>query len=211
MDTIVGIYRSKSDAREACRRLRREVPEARLRVLVRESDAREVAAALPTDDGEWSGLGKAVGGAVGTAAGSVEEALSMGLPKDELFVYEDALRQGRVVLAAVVDGAAGAAERVRSLMRRTHAESVDDARRWWWLGLRDVEAEHYRTQGLDFDADERLFRQGFEAAQLAERVGVPGRDVLRFLEERYPDVYHEDAFRRGWGRGRAHVVLVRAS
>jgi hypothetical protein len=46
-----------------------------------------------------------IGGAIGGAAvgGSLENALTEGLPKDEIFVYEDALKQGRTVLFIFAD------------------------------------------------------------------------------------------------------------
>ena len=40
----------------------------------------------------------------GAVAGSaLEEALSNGLPKDELYVYKDALRRGRTVLVVLIE------------------------------------------------------------------------------------------------------------
>src|SRR5262245_11459510 len=46
-----------------------------------------------------------IGGALaGAAAGdALEESLAQGLPKDELFVYQAALREGRTVLVVLVD------------------------------------------------------------------------------------------------------------
>jgi len=44
------------------------------------------------------------GGAIGGAAlgDALDEGMTEGLPKDELFIYEDALRQGRSVVIAFV-------------------------------------------------------------------------------------------------------------
>jgi hypothetical protein len=39
-------------------------------------------------------IGAVGGGAVG---GALESAISEGLPEDELFIYEDALRKGRII------------------------------------------------------------------------------------------------------------------
>ena len=47
--------------------------------------------------------GGAVAGAV--AGGALEDTLANGLPKDELYVYKDALRRGRTVLMALVEDA----------------------------------------------------------------------------------------------------------
>ena len=43
----------------------------------------------------------AVGG--GAAGGDIESNVFEGLPEDEMFVYEDALRKGRSVVVAMVD------------------------------------------------------------------------------------------------------------
>ena len=49
-------------------------------------------------------IGLVGGAAAGAAAGgALENAMSDGLPKDELFVYEDALRQGRTVLIVLTE------------------------------------------------------------------------------------------------------------
>lgn len=51
-------------------------------------------------------VGGAVAGAV--AGGALEETLANGLPKDELYVYKDALRRGRTVLIALAEDASQA-------------------------------------------------------------------------------------------------------
>src|SRR5258707_12340521 len=58
-------------------------------------------------------LGGAILGAAGASVGAVaggklENAMTEGLPEDELFVYEDALRQGRSVLIALTEDGADA-------------------------------------------------------------------------------------------------------
>ncbi len=53
--------------------------------------------------------------------------MSDGLPKDELFVYEDALRQGRTVLIALTEDATQA-EAARAALLQAGAESLDTAR-----------------------------------------------------------------------------------
>ena len=68
------------------------------------------------------GVGGAIGGAA--AGGSLENELTEGLPKDEIFVYEDALRQGRTVLVALAhDG--DQAEVSRQILQRNGAEGID--------------------------------------------------------------------------------------
>jgi hypothetical protein len=144
------------------------------------------------------GLGGAVAGAV--AGGALEKTLDVGLPKDELYVYEDALRDGRIVLIVLANDT-NQADEVREALARAGAESVDAAREHWWLGLRDAEAEAYTAQGFDFTKDEQLYRKGFEAALQPAAAGKSYADALDFLQTHYPEVYREEAFRRGYARG----------
>lgn len=143
-----------------------------------------------------------VGGAVaGAAAGdALEDNLFTGVPRDELYVYEDALRQGRTVIIvhSESDALRTAAE---SVMRQSGAESIDAARDQLWVGLRSAEEEHYVATGGDFKADESRYRQGFEAAQHPETRGKTYDDVSEHLRGRYPDICDDAAFRRGYERG----------
>jgi hypothetical protein len=146
-----------------------------------------------------------VGGAVaGSAAGaSLDNTLSIGLPKDELFLYEDALRQGRTVLIVLTEDPTQADE-VRDVLAHTGAESLDAAREHWWLGLRDAEAETYTAEGGAFTADESAYRRGFEAALHSDTAGRPYHEVMAHLRTPYPDLYQQEAFRRGYERGLAY-------
>src|SRR6516225_2530086 len=68
------------------------------------------------------------GAAVGAVGGdALENAMTEGLPEDELFVYEDALRRGRSVLIAFADDEVHAAS-VRRLIEGECAETFDAAR-----------------------------------------------------------------------------------
>jgi hypothetical protein len=151
--------------------------------------------------GALLGAGGAVGGAaVGEA---LEEGMEEGLPRDEIFVYEDALRKGRtvVVVAAEDDDQVEAA---RQVMQQAGAESVDAAREDWWLGLRDAEASHYTAQGGDFKADEPNYRRGFESALRPETRGKSYEAALGFMQECYGDICLEKSFRYGYDRGQAY-------
>ncbi len=111
------------------------------------------------------------GAAAGAAAGNaVEGNLDTGLPRDELFLYEDALRKGRSVVIALADSDQ-LAETARAELGRAGAESVDAARDQWWTGLRDAEQEHYSNQGGNFNVDEAAYRLGFEASLHPDRRG----------------------------------------
>jgi len=146
----------------------------------------------------------AVGG--GAAGGAVENSMTDGLPGDELFIYEDALRRGRSVVIAMAEDDEQA-QAVRGALEESGAESIDRAREMWWIGLRDVEKEAYEgeVKGGNFEDDERYFRCGFEAAQHANHRGK-SYDACRIeLGKRHPDMHERDAFRRGFTRGRAYL------
>ena len=147
-------------------------------------------------------LGAAIFGAGGAAVGhKLEESLTHGLSRDELLIYQEALRQGRLVLIVRTDDDQAAA--VRDALDAAGAESVDAARESWWVGLRDEEARAYRG---DFDLDEPVYRRGFEAALLPFVKGRGYDQALGDLSSLYPDICQADAFRCGFERGRGWDV-----
>lgn len=143
------------------------------------------------------GLGGALLGVAG--GGAAERALSTGLPKDEIFLYEDALRQCRTLVVAQAESSDAAAA-ARAIMERNGAESVDAAREKWWIGIREGEAAHY---GDGFAAEEAHYRCGFEAA-LGEGQGRSYETAETDLRRRYGDVCARESFRRGYDRGRQY-------
>ena len=149
-------------------------------------------------------FGGAIVGALagGTLGGKLDAKLSEGLPEDELFVYEDALRQGRTVVIVEVDPALE--ETVQGAMDRAGAESIDRAREMWWVGLRDVEKEHYTADGSDFERDEPAYREGFEAAQHGWTLDKHYDELKNQLGEFYPVLYDTLAFKKGFERGRRY-------
>ncbi len=152
------------------------------------------------------GVGGIVGGAA--AGGALEESTTEGLPKDELFLYEDALRQGRSVVVVLGEDDQ-VAEAARGVLARAGAESLDAARESWWVGIRDAEEQRYVAHGHDFESDEPTFRRGFEAALHHRTRGEDYAEVVEYLRERFPDVYAEEAFRRGFERGRAYFWVFK--
>jgi outer membrane lipoprotein SlyB len=151
------------------------------------------------------GLSGAVGGA---AAGDALEERVSGLPRDEMYVYEDALRQGRTVLIAEAEDE-WSAEAARQVLAEAGAESVDRAREDWWIGLRSAEQESYTADGGDFEGDEPYYRTGFEAAQSPETRGKSYDEALDYLTQRYQAGAQHPAFRKGYERGRRYSEDVR--
>ena len=153
-------------------------------------------------------IGAALLGAGGAAAGAtvgsnLEESIAKGLPHDELFVYEDALRKGRTVVIAIADDEAQA-EAGRAALEQAGAESVDAARDQWWLGLRDAEEAEYANQGRDFRADETEYRRGFEASLHPQARGKAYDEQMEWLRERFGEDCARDPFRCGYDRGQAY-------
>lgn len=129
-------------------------------------------------------IGAALFSAGGAALGSaLESRLTHGVPRDDVFIYEDALGHGRSVVVALIDDTAVAA-RARDALRDAGGVDVDAARDEWWAGLRDEDRGVYAPE------EEMAYRRGFAAALT--------RDA------REPDGDADPAFRRGWERGRAY-------
>lgn len=239
MKTVAGIFLSGDDAQRAVTSLESiGVARGDITVLAPGASQRQVDA-VPTDEGEQPGMGKAlgavVGGAVGAASGvpigaalvslmvpgigpviasgilgaallgaggaaiggALEDNLSDGLPKDEIFVYEDALRHGRTVLIALVHDD-GLADEVRVALLAAGAGSVDAAREQWWVGLSDVDKAGYAPD------EEETYRRGFEAALHRDARGRSFDAARDALARRYPDTVRSAAFRRGYEGGQAY-------
>ena len=160
-------------------------------------------------------LGSAVLGAAGATvgakvAGSFENFTSEGLPEDEIFVYEDALRKGRSVVIALAEDDA-MAKRLRDVLKAEGAEEIDAAREQWWIGLRSAEREHYEASGENSPEDEKFYRMGFEAALHArmrckefDQVSAEMANRVEELERQYPDANVEGPYTRGYQRGREY-------
>jgi hypothetical protein len=90
----------------------------------------------------------------GAAVGSrLDDRVSNGLPKDELYVYRDALRKGRSVVIALVEGNPEVTD-ARALMEGLGVETVDAARGDWWIGLRDAARAEYSDSGTRGESGE---------------------------------------------------------
>jgi hypothetical protein len=160
-------------------------------------------------------LGAGILGAAGatlgaTAGGKIERATYEGLPEDEIFVYEDALRKGRCVVVAVPEDENSAAL-VRQILQRDGAESIDTAREQWWVGLRTAEQSRYTNPGRSFSEDEPFFRLGFQAAMHArnrckefDQVSAEMDAALEDVKRKYPGADVEEPFLQGYQRGREH-------
>lgn len=151
-----------------------------------------------------TGTAGVAGGAV--AGGALENALTNGLPRDELHVYEDALRKGRTILMfRTEDGEE--LESGRRILDENGAETVDAAREKWWIGMRDAECETYDSPG-DFTRIESTYRQGFEAALDLPNRGKNYAEALNYLEKHFADICHTREFRAGYDRGHVYAQSI---
>ena len=240
MKSVVGIFKTRQEATKAANLLQAAGFEGSNVILLaccNESDIE----AVPAEDAEQPGMGKAIGSVVGgamglsagaivgsfllpgigpvlavafgaaaggvggavaggAAGGALENIWSRGVPKDEIFFYEDALRQGRAVVVGLSehDHQIGAG---RKVMEKAGAETLDAAREKWWIGLRDAEEAVY-SRPTEFKDVERMFQRGFAAALEPEVRGWSLQQAAQYLKENYPDCYAEESFRRGFERGR---------
>jgi hypothetical protein len=161
----------------------------------------------------WLGVGilTAAGAGVGAVAGErFENAMTDGLPEDEIFVYEDALRKGRSVVVALAESEEDARQ-LRTLLDAEGAEAIDAARDDWWIGLRSAEQEHYSQSNREFSDDEKFYRLGFEAALHArtrckefDQVHSEMLSTLEDIKRQYPGRDVDEPFTQGYQRGRAY-------
>ena len=94
-------------------------------------------------------------------------------------------------------------------MKMEGAESIDAARKQWWIGLRSAEEAHYAKSGKNFAEDEKFYRLGFEAALHSktrclefDQVSSAMSAALEDVQRQYPGAEVEEAFTRGYQRGR---------
>ena len=156
-------------------------------------------------------VGAALLGTVGAAAGAalgdtVEEQLGEGIPHEDVFLYEDALRRGRSIIIAQVDDDRD--DEAREIIENSGAEDIDTLREQWWSELRADERSYYHTGDRDFDRDEATYRRGFQAALHPRRRGRVYTDVEDDLRTEYGTEL-DTSFREGYERGLAYHGRLR--
>jgi hypothetical protein len=152
-------------------------------------------------------IGAALLGTLGAAAGAavgdqLEEQLGEGVPHEDVFLYEDALRHGRSVVIAYVED--GRADEARDVIKESGAADIDALREEWWEELRDDERNYYHTDGRDFDRDEVTYRRGFQASLHPRLRGKGYSDVEDELRTSYSGIALDTGFREGYERGLAY-------
>jgi hypothetical protein len=146
--------------------------------------------------------GAAAGAAVG---GTVEEGLGEGLPHEDAYLYEHALRHGHTVIIVYAEEG-DQADRATEILLNSGAEDLDELRDAWWAEHRETERTHYQQDGRDFTLDELNYRRGFEASLNPTRRSQTYSEVEAELERTYGDISRETAFRQGYERGHQYLV-----
>ena len=143
----------------------------------------------------------AAGAIGGVKAGQALEETRTGIPKDELYLYEDALAHGRGLI--FVEPRTEEEERAaRAVLLSSGAESLEAAREAWWVGIRDTEKAHYDAKGGDFESAEQVYRAGLLGALRPDSRGRRFEEAVRDLRRHYGDAVDHAAFRHGFERGR---------
>ena len=147
-------------------------------------------------------VGAALLGVVGAAAGSavgdtVEEELGEGIPHEDVYLYEDALRNGQSVLIAYAEEG-DQADSASEVIRDGGAEDIDELRESWWQQVRDEERTGYTG---NFDEDEPSYRRGYTAALHPRRRGKAYSDVEDELRTEYANTVLDRPFQSGYERG----------
>ena len=150
-------------------------------------------------------VGAALLGVVGAAAGSavgdqVEEELGEGIPHEDIYLYEDALRHGHTVLIAYADEG-DQSDNAAEVMRKAGAEDLDVLRENWWDEQREGERAHYTG---NFDEDEENYRRGYTAALHPRRRDRAYADVEDELRTEYANTVLDRPFQSGYERGLNH-------
>ena len=150
-------------------------------------------------------VGAALLGLVGAATGSaigdtVEEELGEGIPHEDIYLYEDALRHGNSIAIAYADDG-DQANRAKEVMNNAGAQDIDTLREGWWQELRDGERTHYEG---DFDRDEQSYRRGYTAALHPRRRGKVYSDVEDELRTAYIGTTLDIPFQAGYVRGQSY-------
>ncbi len=95
------------------------------------------------------------------------------------------------------------ADEVRRVFEAAGAESLDAARRQWWIGLREAAKPDAKPAATDVPQPETVYGKGFLAALRPEVDGQDYAQALPVLRQIFGDVALSQAFQRGYARGAA--------
>jgi hypothetical protein len=147
-------------------------------------------------------VGAALMGVVGAAAGAavgdtVEEELGEGIPHEDVYIFEDALRHGNSVVIAYADDG-DQSDRAREVLKTAGADDMETLREHWWSEVREDERAHYTG---NWDQDEPSYRRGYQAALHPRRRGKAYSEVEKDLAAAYTGTTLDRPFQAGYERG----------
>jgi len=145
------------------------------------------------------GVAGGIGGA--TAGAAAEAASRTGIPADELYLYEHALSRGKGVLFVMV-ASSEEADKAKSALEASGAESLDAARKQWWVGIEELEQASSGTQPPRSESADTIYRRGFLTGLQPAPGDVSFETASARLRKELGDVVLQPAFRRGFERGR---------
>ena len=145
------------------------------------------------------------GAGLGAAAGKAADKMTAGIPNDELYFYEEAVRDGQTILFVETKNADRATQ-ARNILEQSGARNVHIVRRDWWQNIRDQEREYARSRGLEFEPNEAAYQSGFEAALHPATRGRSLNDAMAYIQVCYPEPCRTEAFRIGYDRGQAYLT-----
>ena len=213
MSTVTAVFPSSADADRAIRSLEKQrFGNTQVNYLAPGGDGSSFPVRAPQAGAALGGLSAAtflpgvgpviaagmlasglIGAAVGAAAGAAIGKRTHGVATEDLYFYDEAIRNGQTVV--IVDAHDAAEEtRARNLLERAGGRSVQALRQEWWQNVGDS----YRN---DFNGHESDYRQGFEAALHPSTRGREYDQVSDYVETCYGETCRTDAFRAGYDRG----------
>ncbi|HTO89232.1 MAG TPA: hypothetical protein VMR54_17050 [Thermoanaerobaculia bacterium] len=154
--------------------------------------------------GLWAAAVLGVAGAIGGAsAAAAEAATRSGLPRDELYLYEDALARGKGVVFVLVDSDREAL-RASQLLEAAGAQGLDTDRKQWWIGIEDLERSGaHGLSATPRESPHLIYRRGFVAALQPGMKSSSYDAAASLLAKELGAVVREPAFRRGFEKGSA--------
>ncbi len=217
MGTVTGIFPSSAEAGNAIHALEAQgFEESQINLLARGESSFPVhgaqagaaigafaglsAATLVPGLGPIVGMGMLASGLIGTAlgaaAGKVVDRHTHGVPNEDLYFFDEALRHGQTVV--IVDPRDPVQEtKARNLLERAGGRSTHSLRQEWWQTIRDRHRH-------EFNGDEEEYRAGFEAALHPFTRGRDLQEVAPYVETCYPEPCRSEAFRIGFQRGQEY-------
>jgi hypothetical protein len=141
---------------------------------------------------------------LGAAAGAAVDRRTAGIPNEDLFFFEEALRGGGAIVFVEARDPDQETQ-ARNLLEHSGARTSETTRREWWQTVRGGERTYAHSRGYDFDRNEPDYRAGFEAALHPATRGRSLEECVVYVETCYPEPCRTEVFRIGFDRGQEYL------